>query len=97
MSWLVCDMDEGVLRRERTRLEALHWWLDHNEHTRVVERFAYAPGSYSYTTAGLDREDRSSVYIGTEEGARHQGYDTAMTPRFPYDGDRRHEGREEEE
>lgn len=26
MTWYVCDMDEGVLRREATKRDALHWW-----------------------------------------------------------------------
>lgn len=30
MSWLICDMDDGVLRRERTKRVAVEWfahWL----------------------------------------------------------------------
>lgn len=27
--WLVCDMDQGVLRRERTRKAALAWVMHH--------------------------------------------------------------------
>ncbi|MTD57173.1 hypothetical protein [Amycolatopsis pithecellobii] len=46
--WYVCDMDDGVLRKEPTRAAAVAWLIKHACAARVINRYCYGPGSYDY-------------------------------------------------
>lgn len=93
-AWLVLDMDDGVLRREPTRKAALTWWMQFTDTSKVVERYKYGPGAYSYTTGdnggGTDGDD---CFIEREDIVRNgnQGWDVTQQPLYPHDGSRRFE------
>lgn len=98
LPWYVCDMDEGVLRREPTRRAALKWLLDQACTTNVIERYAYGPGYYSYLV-GSDREDSTDAAIVREDCLRRYGIDTPpdqIEPRYPY-SNQPHEERDPDE
>lgn len=95
--WYVCDMDDGVLRIERTRREAVAWWKTHTDSNTVLARYTYRSGYYSYRVGvrgepesgseiAIVREDLLSAY-GLAIPAGGVG---AIAPVFPY-RDRPHE------
>jgi hypothetical protein len=97
MHWYVCDMDDGVLRSEPTRKAAVSWWRTHQGATRVIKRYTYAPGYYSYTV-GCDRDHGSETAIVREDKLRVYGIDAPVgeiKPLYPY-ADRPHEMRADE-
>lgn len=98
MKWLVCGMDDGVLRREDTRKAALEWWMSHAGTVQVASRYQYGSGSYGYVTAAYgDREDTcGGIYIGTEQGARYAGWDVEQAALYPWKN-KPHERLEREE
>lgn len=53
--WLILDMDDGVLRREPTRRQAVEWLCGAAD-GEVLSRYTYGPGEYSYTV-GVRGED----------------------------------------
>lgn len=83
--FLVCDMDQGVLRRERTRRAAVAWVIDHVGGGKVLARHRYGPGSYEYRV-GVSQEDCSSWFIEMEESARHSGFAGIDRPLYPFVG-----------
>jgi len=84
--WFVCDMDEGVLRIEPTRRAAVEWCRTHSG-GKVIRRYAYGPGYYSYLI-GYDREDHNGgLSIVREDCLRWYGLDTPpgeIKPLYPY-------------
>lgn len=95
--WLVCDMDDGVLRREPTRRKALDWWKSLNEAPRVLGSHRYAEGSYSYTVGHSAEDHAGSVAIVRADVAHYDGWDADQQPLYPYDDDRRFEREERKE
>ncbi len=86
MTWLVTDMDDGVLREEPTRKAAVEWLLGYSMSPRVRERFTYGIGYYGYVV-GIDREDASSYAILRENRLDAYGLDPQdpkRTPLYPY-------------
>ena len=71
--WLVLDMDDGLLRREPTRKDALQWWMRLQGETKVLERHTYGPGAYSYITGTSPNDNSGTIFIETEEAARRSG------------------------
>jgi len=83
--WLVLDMDDGVLRREPTRADALEWWMHHSDAPKVLERHTYGPGTYSYVV-GYDKEDNSgSIFIERSDRAPRGGWNIHQLPLYPSD------------
>lgn len=81
--WLVCDMDDGVLRREPTRKAALRWWMRLQDAPRVLERHTYGPGSYDYTVGYSAEDNAGSVAIIRADVAEYAGWDLGQTPLYP--------------
>ena len=84
--WLVCDMDQGVLRCEPTRRAALAWAMRLAGHSRVYSRDSYGHGgAYGYTT-GTDDPDDSRCYWFIERPyrARRGGFAGLGRPLYPY-------------
>ncbi len=79
-TWLVCDMDDGVLRREPTRKAAVDWFKSHSDARNVIERHAYGSGSYEYRVG--DPDDSASVFIIREDRAAGK-WDVTQTPLYP--------------
>ncbi|MFC9973518.1 hypothetical protein ACFVH6_21750 [Spirillospora sp. NPDC127200] len=84
--WLVCDMDDGVLRREPTRAAARAWWLSHEGAARVIARHRYMPGSYEYIV-GQNVEDCASAFIVRSDVAHLGGWDPHQAPLYPHADD----------
>lgn len=84
MDWLVLKMDDGVLRRERTRAAAVRWWKRHQGHSRVLRRHKYRAGAYQYVTSGDNPHEASSVFIEREDVAPAGGWDVSQRPLYPH-------------
>jgi hypothetical protein len=86
VNWYVCNPDDGVLRVEGTRREALAWLMRRECAPRVLSRYTYGPGYYSYIV-GQNVEDRSqSMSLVREDCLRWYGIDTApeeIQPLYP--------------
>jgi hypothetical protein len=87
--WLVCDMDDGVLRREAARKNAVNWFMRFSAAKDVIERHAYGPGSYEYRVGDLrDPDDSCSAFIVREDRAAGKwGWDADQVPLYPLAGD----------
>jgi hypothetical protein len=74
--WLVCDMDQGVLRCEPTRRAWLAWAMRLVGHSRVYGRDSYGRGgAYGYTTGTDDPHDtRCYWFIERPDRARRGGF-----------------------
>lgn len=88
--WFVCDMDDGVLRREASRETALAWWLSHNDTTRILARHSFGPGSYEYRV-GTDSENGASAWIVREDRMASGGWNAEQDPLYPQAGALAHE------
>lgn len=93
--WFVCDMDDGVLRREASRSAAVAWWLAHNLTTCVRSRYSYGPGRYEYQVGATD-EDSASAWIVSKNKMAGCGWDAGQEPLYPLDGAFAHELAHEE-
>jgi hypothetical protein len=89
-SWFVCDMDDGVLRREPSRTAALAWWLAHNDTVRVLARHSLGPGDYHYRV-GATFDDSAGAWIMREDRMAVGGWDREQAPLYPHDGALAHE------
>ncbi|MDT8913522.1 hypothetical protein [Amycolatopsis sp. PS_44_ISF1] len=95
MRWYVCDMDDGVLRVESSRRDAVEWWKCDQIATDVIERHTYGPGFYDYLV-GDSREDAARAAIVCEDKLPRYGITTPpsqIQPLYPCK-DRPHEARE---
>lgn len=83
--WLVCDMDQGVLRRERTRKAALTWVMGHAGANHVFQRDSLGPGAYEYRVGSKgDPYDASSWFIERADRAERAGFAGLDRPLYPY-------------
>lgn len=84
-SWLVLDMDDGLLRREPTRKAALGWWMSKQETDHVVRRYTFGPGAYEYVTALKGNRDDTcgGVFIEHVGAARRGDWDVDQAPLYP--------------
>ena len=87
MTWLVLDMDEGLLRKEPSRGAAVLWASNHLG-GNVYGRHAYGPGVYEYWI-GMARDDCDTVSIVRSDKAVDQGWQAALDAgaKFPYPDD----------
>lgn len=81
--WLVGDMDDGVLRIEPTRTDALGWAMRDACADRVRHRHHYGSHNYGYVLAANDPDDCTSRFIGRTDTAHLQGYDPNQPPLYP--------------
>ena len=81
--WVVCDMDDGILRIEPTRRAAVRWLCLLFGGT-VRARYSYGPGSFEYVV-GADDEDHSSAFVvrGDRVAAADGGWDPQQVPLYP--------------
>lgn len=86
MKWYVIDMDEGLLKVERLRRDAVAWLMDHHLADRVVERHQYAEGNYEYKVGSGDPYDSDSAFILREDKLEryfgHKPTEEDLTPRY---------------
>lgn len=80
--WLVCDMDDGIVRVEPTRADAVRWVCDHKG-ARVLGREPVGDGWYNYRI-GYSREDYAVVWVARADVVHWQGFDPEQEPWFPY-------------
>ena len=84
--WYVCDMDEGVLRIESTRRDAVIWAINHDG-GKVLWRHKYGPGSYDYMIGFRGEDANTSVAIVREDRLKAYGLDTPppeISPLYPH-------------
>lgn len=79
--WLVCDMDEGLLRAERTRTAAVAWLCTHRG-GKVLARYTYGPGNYEYSVGAAD-DDATSAFIVRRDQLARCGWDPEQQPLYP--------------
>lgn len=82
-AWLVGDMDDGVLRIEATRTDALGWAKRNACADQVTRRYHYGSHNYGYVLASSDPDDCTSRFIGRVDTAHLQGYDPQQVPLYP--------------
>ncbi|MCX4799642.1 hypothetical protein OG497_37945 [Streptomyces sp. NBC_01242] len=80
--WLVCDMDDGVVRVEPSRAAAVKWACLHND-GKVISRDPQGEGWYDYAI-GPDRDDAVGVWIARADVVHRHGFDPAQEPWYPY-------------
>ena len=89
MRWIVCDVDDGTLRVEATRRDAVRWLTFHFG-GEVLARYRYGPGRYEYTT-GLRGEDAaSSAFVVREDRLATGGWDPRQVALYPLVDDPHH-------
>jgi hypothetical protein len=77
--WLVCDLSEGILRREATRTAALSWIRGYFLiGDAPVRRYQYGPSCYEYVFSGND-----SIFLCREDQALRQGWGPDQPPLYP--------------
>lgn len=87
--WLVVDMDQGLLRRERTRRAALRWCMGMGGYNHVISRHRYGPGAYEYrvgfSTTFPGDTDTDTWSIERVPRARRAGFaGVDGPPLYPY-------------
>lgn len=82
-AWLVGDMDNGVLRIEATRTDALRWAKRDACADRVTRRYHYGSHNYGYVLASNNPDDCTSRFIGRIDTAHLQGYHPQQMPLYP--------------
>jgi hypothetical protein len=70
--WLVLDMDEGVIRREPSRRQAVAWILSHIG-GKVLRRHSYGPGAYEYSI-GANAEACAGCFVERLDVAMANGW-----------------------
>jgi hypothetical protein len=81
--WLVLDMDEGLLRREASRADAVTWMTELTG-GRVLSRDQYRPGRYGYRI-GLPDADRVEFwFVERADDARDSGEGADQAPLYPH-------------
>lgn len=87
--WLVCSMDDGVLRAEPTKAAAKDWFAGFACASRVVVR-RLGPGDYEVRQAYEGQETLASAWIvRAGAGGVPGGWDPAQPPLYPLDSRRR--------
>lgn len=83
-TWLVCHMDDGVLRREQTDAAARHWFRDW---ASAAEPAAgrYGPGDHEGQQAGEGQETITAAWIVRADRAELGGWDKDQDPLYPLD------------
>ena len=89
MTWLVLDMDDGVLRREPSRKAAVEWFMGHCDASRVLSRDHYRPGAYGYHV-GHKPDDSTYAFIEHVTAAGRGGWDIDQPALYPHE-DKPHE------
>ncbi|MFI1532135.1 hypothetical protein [Streptomyces griseus] len=85
--WLVCGMDEGVLRVEPSMRAAVRWARS-NAGAPVRSRSASpGGGSYDYVLGHRGEDTVTSVFVMRADVAHRHGFDPVQQPRFPYPDD----------
>lgn len=83
--WLVADVDEGVLRRCRTRREAVRWMMGLFEATKVLQRIQNGPGFYEYFVSTADETwCGDEAYVMRVDVAKAHGFDPDAPARYPH-------------
>lgn len=83
LAWLICGMDDGVLRAEATRTDALDWAKSDACAGRVRERHDYGDHTYGYVLADADHDSRGTYFIGRIDCVARHGYDPQQPPLYP--------------
>lgn len=84
-AWLILDMDQGVIRREKSRRTAVAWLVHHTGGT-VLARRTYGPGAYTYRLGWNEDDSSSNYFVETEAAAVRGGWDHWFTvpDLYPY-------------
>lgn len=82
--WVVCDVDDGVLRVEPTRAAAVEWARSFADAAGVKERHQYGEGRYEYVFADSDGDICGGVNIVRADVAHASGIDPLQQPLYPF-------------
>lgn len=78
--WLVCDMDDGVLRVEPTRSAAARWGATFTD--SQTYRFTLGSTCYEY-----EYDDCTTLFIVRADNAHLHGFDPEQQPLYPFPDD----------
>lgn len=82
--WYVVDMDDGIVRRERTKYACLKWAKGMVEGDYVESgRKRMHDGFYEYLL-GFSREDRTCFWIARGDAAQSSSFNLDQEPLYPY-------------
>lgn len=83
MTWLVCDMDDGIWRRETTYRDGKEWFARFSDATvSQVRAYRRGPGDYELHIYE-NRELSAQARLMTAEIARLHGWDPEQVPLYP--------------
>jgi hypothetical protein len=80
--WLVCDMDDGIVRAESSRAAIVEWACNHHL-GKVISRTGDGNSWYEYQI-GDSREDSTMVWICRADEIHWHGFDPVQEPWYPY-------------
>jgi hypothetical protein len=83
--WLVCDMDDGIVRAELSRAAIVEWACNHHM-GKVISRTGDGNSWYEYQI-GDSREDSTMVWICRADEIHWHGFDPVQEPWYPYPDD----------
>ncbi|MFD7835677.1 hypothetical protein [Streptomyces sp. NPDC059761] len=81
--WLVCDMDQGVLRVGLTRNEVVSWAAIHFD----AGTYRFEAGSSCYEYFFEDGDGGTSVFVVKADSAHLHGFNPEQQPLFPFPDD----------
>ena len=81
-TWVVCDTDGGILRRESSRRAAVEW-LKSFLGGEVLNRHAYGPGRFEYSIGHRGDEDADSLFVVRADRLRAGGWDLEQSALYP--------------
>lgn len=80
--WMVCDIDDGIMRIEPNRKAAVRWLTFHCG-GEVLARHSYGPGNFEYTMGLRGEDDSSGAFVVREDRLVSGGWDPDQTPLYP--------------
>lgn len=85
--WLVCDMDDGVLRVAESMKAAVEWAASHA--CAPVRERSHGKGStcYDYVFGHPGEDSNTCVFIMRADHAVKHGFDPVQQPFYPYPDD----------
>ena len=81
--WLVCDMDDGIVRVEPSRAAAVKWACSRQLSNRIISRKRTGEGWYDYRI-GDSPDDSAEVWIARSDVVHWHGFDPVQEPWYPY-------------
>jgi hypothetical protein len=85
--WLVCDMDDGVMRVEPTRAAAVEWASSYACAPLRERHHGKGSTCYDYVFGHPGEDSTTSVFVMRADHASRHGFDPVQQPLHPFPDD----------